>query len=250
MLLVGYLLGMTLTRIAWIAAVVIVIYLVSQSHRWLLPLVVGGLVAASAVPAVTDRMNNLWQPEPIPGVPGNSMSWRWSYWQQLLPLWRRSPLNGIGLEVVPTMTSSGLQPHSVWVQSLVEMGIVGLLALCLVLLCFVWTTRIRIRTARSAAELVAARVAGAIGIALLVMTFTENLLSETTTLWYAAAAMGGAMPASASRLSYAPLPPLRTPSRRLQWLASKFAEGAAHEYEPKHRRGADEPAARSDLERV
>jgi putative inorganic carbon (hco3(-)) transporter len=189
------LIGATFTRIAWIAAVLGVGYLVARTHRWLLPFLVGGVLGVSAIPAVSDRLGNMWEAAPVAGVPGNSLAWRLDYWGQLLPLWRHSPLNGVGLEVIPTLNGQGLEAHSVWVQSLVEMGLVGLGGLLAVTVGFVITARRRrTRFAVTASEAAAGRVAGAIGIALLTMSFTENILSETTTLWYSAAVMACGLP--------------------------------------------------------
>jgi O-antigen ligase len=138
----------------------------------------------------------MWEAAPVDGVPGNSLAWRLDYWGQLIPLWRHSPLNGVGLEVIPTLNGQGLEAHSVWVQSLVEMGLAGLVGLLAVTAGFVLTASRRARFAVTASEAAAARVGGAIGIALLTMSFTENILSETTTLWYAAAAMAFGVPAA------------------------------------------------------
>ena len=120
-------------------------------------------------------------------MPGNSLAWRLGYWGQLIPLWRHSPLNGVGLEVIPTLNGQGLEAHSVWVQALVEMGLVGVVGLLAVTAGFVLTARRRARLAVTASEAAAAK-------ALLAMSFSENLLSETTTLWYSAAVMACGLP--------------------------------------------------------
>ena len=105
---VAVLLGLTFTRVAWIAAVLGVAYLVGKRHRLLVPVLIAGVLAISTIPAVTSRIDDLWRPEPVNGVPGNSLVWRFDYWRQLVPLWRRSPLNGIGLEVIPTVAGPEL----------------------------------------------------------------------------------------------------------------------------------------------
>ena len=76
------LIGATFTRIAWIAAVLGVGYLVARTHRWLLPFLIGGVVGVSAIPAVSDRLGNMWRPPPStacratpwPGVSGTGGS--------------------------------------------------------------------------------------------------------------------------------------------------------------------------------
>ncbi len=191
---VAVLLGLTFTRVAWIAAVLGVAYLVGKRHRLLVPVLIAGVLAISTIPAVTSRIDDLWRPEPVNGVPGNSLVWRFDYWRQLVPLWRRSPLNGIGLEVIPTVRGLNFQAHSVWVQVIVELGLVGVVGLIAVIAGFVVTSRRRRRSAVTPTERAVVGVGSAVAIALLAMSFSENLLNETTTLWYAAAAIACGLP--------------------------------------------------------
>jgi len=190
----------TFTRAAWIALGLGVLVIAGRRSWRLVPLLGVALLAAVAVvPTLRSRVSALWNPPPpVPGVPESSLAWRMGYWQDLLPLGRINPLNGLGLNTVPVVRSEGLLPHNVWVQAFVEMGVVGLLALGLAVVCVAVTLH---RAARCAGGSRGERRAGvdaaaAVAVGLLAVTLTENLLSETSTLWYAAAALtlGWAVP--------------------------------------------------------
>lgn len=187
-------LGMTYARSAWIAAFVGALYLVARRNWRLVPLIIGAVVvAAVSIPSIYGRISDLWTAQaPAVGVPQNSMQWRVEYWQHLIPLTRMSPFNGMGMDMIPYIGGQGLAAHNVWVQTYVEMGYVGIAALLAAIAGFVitiWrTVRPLSHSAGRPADHVAAQISIAIGIVLFVLMQTENLLSETTTLWYAAAA--------------------------------------------------------------
>lgn len=178
----------TQTRISWFAATICVVFLIGRTYRWLLP-VLGVVVAVLATsPFVSDRLADLTAPEPLAGVPSNSLSWRIGYWFDLLGLWRESPLNGTGLDTITALGGQNLLAHNIWVQALVEMGVLGLAALIGAVLALVVTVR-RIDRGNVAGRPAAAGTATAITLAVLTTSFSENLLSETTTLWYTAIAI-------------------------------------------------------------
>lgn len=179
-------LASTLARVAWIATIAGVLYLVCRRDWRLVPaigLLCVGLIVG--VPPLTDRVADLWAPAPTAGVAENSLIWRIGYWQQLLALTRLNPINGTGFNTVPILSGEGLAAHNVWVQTLVEMGWFGVLALIVTVISIVLTIH------RAGQKHRGPSYAGAvaISISLLVTMVTENLLSETTTLWYAAAGM-------------------------------------------------------------
>ncbi len=187
----------TFTRAAWLAlALGVLVLCYRRDHRWLPVIVVTGVLGVLAVPSLHERLVNVWDPGPAPpGAPASSLAWRVGYWQDLLPLGRINPVNGIGLDVVPALRSEGLLPHNVWVQTWVELGLAGVIALVVVVVTMVRTLR------RAAVPAVGegpddggehrAALEAAVGVAvgLLAVTVSENLLDETTTLWYAAAVM-------------------------------------------------------------
>jgi len=185
--------ALTYTRAAWFAlALGVVVITARRDWRWLPALGVAGAAAFVFVPTLGDRITALWEEQPyVPGVPDNSFAWRMGYWQDLLPLGRINPLTGIGLDVVPTVRSEGLLPHNVWVQAWVEMGLVGVLALgaCVVAVVVSLARAARAGAGSTGEQRVALEAAIAVAMGLVVVSLTENVLGETTTLWYAAAVM-------------------------------------------------------------
>lgn len=177
-------LGLTYARVAWIAAALGLAYLLSRVSWKFIPPLVGALVAAGLlVPALRARIADLWAPAPSVGTPENSLVWRLQYWQELLDLNRVSPINGIGFDTIPSLGSyTGLNAHNVWVQSYVEMGVVGLFALTTAAASIAYA----LFRGRTKVPAIAHHVAVAVGLTVLATTLTENVLSETTTIWYAA----------------------------------------------------------------
>lgn len=201
-LAVGGVVLLTYTRAAWIAlALGIVVLGYRRDHRWLPGIAGAGVVGILTIPSLSDRITNVWDPAPAPtGAPTNSLVWRVGYWQDLLPLGRINPVNGIGLDVVPSLRSEGLLPHNVWVQTWVELGLVGVLALVCVLVMTTLTLRRAGRTLpkRSGEQRASLEAAIAVAVGICAVTVSENLLDETTTLWYAAAVMAAGWAANPS----------------------------------------------------
>lgn len=186
------LLVLTYTRGAWIAALVAVLVLLARWDWRALGLGVLSLVTAGVtIPAIYERIAEIWrEPEvKLPGVPDNSLDWRIGYWQDLVPMARLSPVNGLGLDTVPILGGIDLAAHNVWVQTYVELGVVGVLAMVSVVVATAATVRAAGRNGSLAPpgpHRAAQEAAVAAAWCLFLMTPTENLLSETTTLWYGA----------------------------------------------------------------
>lgn len=183
--------ALTYTRGAWAAAVIgVAVLLARWDWRALAVSMAGMATAVLTVPAFYDRVAEIWrEPEvELPGAPDNSLQWRLGYWEDLVPMARVSPVNGMGLDTVPVLGGIDLAAHNIWVQAYVEMGWVGLGALGVVAASTAVMVHRVARTATSLTGTHRAAVEGAIAGAwcLLLMTPTENLLSETTTLWYGA----------------------------------------------------------------
>lgn len=91
----------------------------------------------------------------------NSLDWRFANWQLLMPVWwDGSPLIGFGwgstrYEIQPL----GTFPHNIFVQLLVELGIVGLSLGVLLVVAFLRAVRRRYRTDPETASALAAIVA-------------------------------------------------------------------------------------------
>lgn len=208
-LLVIVVLGLTLTRVAWVAALLGVLVILGRRNWRLVPAIVAIAGAVTfAVPSLNERITSLFtSAAPVPGVPANSLQWRLDYWQELIPLARMSPFNGLGAGSATIVGTDGLEPHSTWVQVYVETGFFGIIALLFTIIGFFFTLRWVSRTSRAVpvtnCNRVAADAAIACGIVLFIFIQTENLLTETSTLWYGAAVLCGA----AARRRRTSLPP-------------------------------------------
>lgn len=196
----------TYTRAAWIAALVgVIVVLARWDWRALLIGLVSATFTALTVPAIYERLSEIWA-EPkvdLPWVPDNSLEWRVGYWADLVPMARFSPINGLGFDTIPTIGGIDLAAHNVWLQAYVEMGVVGVLAMVTVVATATITIRRSVAVDRLApvgAHRAAQEAAVAVAWVLLVLTPTENLINETTTLWYGAAILlCGTAPGGARR---------------------------------------------------
>lgn len=186
----GTLLMLTYTRSAWIAAVVGMAFLAWKQKPgllWLIP--AGGLLLLLLAPSMLQRFGDLDAPPPVPGYPSNSFGWRIAYWTELVPEGLHSPVTGLGIDSVRLTFDEGHIPHSLFVQSWVEMGLLGLVASLTVIVVIVASTRRRLREAEAGDDRSFALAAAAVGLALLVQMPSENLLTQATVYWYAAACM-------------------------------------------------------------
>jgi O-antigen ligase len=189
------LLGLTMTRIAWVAALLGALLIVGQRNRRVIPLALATCaLAVAAIAPLRARITSLFtQDSPAPGIPANSMQWRWDYWQQLIPHARMSPFNGIGAGTTSLVGSDGLQAHNTWVQVYLETGLFGVVALLTSVAGFWLTLRTAKRAARGLTpanrDWAVVHAAVAVGVVLFLFLQTENLLDETSTLWYGAAVL-------------------------------------------------------------
>lgn len=190
-LLLGGALLFTYARVGWATVAAASLYLLWQWNRKVVPLALTlGAVVAASVPAVYGRIAELWLAEPpAPGVPANSLEWRIEYWQHLIPMARLSPVNGLGYNMIQLVGGQDLYAHNVWVQTYVEMGVVGIICLVAAIIGIAVTIRQALADTPTGRQTPEIHIAAAVGISLFIMMQTENLLSENTTLWYAAAMM-------------------------------------------------------------
>ncbi len=187
----GFMLVLTYNRASWIACVIGLFYIGLRRSRF----VAGGLVivlafVVLAVPSVADRITEITEDDTsLPAdVPDNSLEWRVQYWSKLLPLARESPVTGIGPQVVATTRAERVEPHNVFVQTYVETGLFGTVTLLLAIAATGRTLSKRRRAASNDLDRALAVAAIAIAVALLVQSPSENLLNQTMTWWYFAAA--------------------------------------------------------------
>lgn len=109
-------------------AVALGVFLVVR-HGWF-GLAVWLLVALSAA-AVVDpgsiRADELGAGSEV-GAEADTFAWRVGYWKANLPRFWDNPVTGIGLGRVSQLNDGGNPPHSTVVQSIVEMGLAGILS--------------------------------------------------------------------------------------------------------------------------
>jgi O-antigen ligase len=187
----GAALVLTLARGAWIAATAGLVLLGIKLERRLLWLLAAGVLAAIALaPSTVARVQDLTDEHYTGNGNANSLEWRIQYWGELIESSSGTTrLNGIGLEEVQRTTTEELQPHNVFVQTYVELGAFGVAALIAVI-ATMWIYLVdRARVARTPFDRGVAWGACAVGLALLVLFVSENLLTYVGAYWYGAAAM-------------------------------------------------------------
>jgi O-antigen ligase len=174
------LLVFTYARAAWAAMLIGALYLLAQRRRRLVWVLIAVCVAvALLVPSIGSRLGDLSSSAPTPGDgDANSLSWRVEYWQEILPLWAENPVSGIGLDQVSTRTPSGNEPHSGFVQALVETGIVGFVALVALVVALSRDLAAARRRATDELDRWMALAATAVAVGFLLQLFTENLLTQ------------------------------------------------------------------------
>ncbi len=225
-------LGLTYTRGAWVGFVVGLLVLVWLYNRALiLAVVAAGVVVVLAVPSVSARIHDL---SSDPNTPRhvNSLEWRFRYWGEVLPLAAQNPLTGVGLGSSSQELDSGKAPHNDYLRSLVELGIVGLLAYVALLVTFVRTAWRAYRVAPPGIQRGIALGTLAFSVALGLVSIADNINDQVVLLWYVFAFMAmanwiartgsaaAAVPALEPPAQDAPpVPPTRTLDRQ-KWTSS------------------------------
>jgi putative inorganic carbon (HCO3(-)) transporter len=196
------LLTLTMTAILGATAGLLAVGLL-QSKRVIVALVLAGLCALLMLPSLASRIDNMTQTDAAANIEsGNSLEWRWEYWQEVLPLVNTNPVTGIGLNMTQYNTKAAKQPHSDVVRAFVEMGLLGLAAYVTLLVLFI-TTGVKAVRASMAGTFDRGVAVGYLGCAAAVVTasLTANIMSNVVTLWYfmtfaAAASVVGRHPVS------------------------------------------------------
>jgi O-antigen ligase len=188
--LAGALLLLTYSRAAWLAALVgLLAVAILQSHRLFWALIVVLFVVVVMVPSVTTRVSDLSGSTRKTGasstqVDKNSVSWRFDYWKRILPDARQNPLTGLGLDMVRLTQPEHYAPHNVYIQSIVELGVVGFLAFLALIAAIASDLRRAWRRARGRFEVGMVLGVTLVALGLLMQTFSENLLQEFENQWY------------------------------------------------------------------
>ncbi len=125
----------TLSRGAWIVFILAMILMGSLRYRKLLgflpPLL---LIAVVALPAVRDRILNIFEPSHY-AAGRSAWEWRLDTWEEIGPMVKEKPWLGHGLAMVET--EFGILTHNDYLRLLAEVGMLGLLAY-LVLIISLW----------------------------------------------------------------------------------------------------------------
>ncbi|MBJ7596259.1 MAG: O-antigen ligase family protein [Candidatus Dormibacteraeota bacterium] len=179
----------TYTRSAWIAVVVglfAVAYL--GRRRAMLAIMIGTmLVSLVAVPTIAARFADLGQSTNPSGTASNSLTWRFNYWGQVLPLAAKDPITGIGLKMSSFATNQQKEPHNDFLRAYVETGVVGTVAYFALLISMVVVARHALRFTKrrpsSYERSIAVGFAGCV-IAFVLISIVSNVISEVIVLWY------------------------------------------------------------------
>jgi O-antigen ligase len=191
------LLGLSLARVAWVAAGIAVgVVGIVQARRMLAGAVLVAALAIAFVPAIGQRVDEL-RTEPAPNIGGDANSWefRTRYWGEILPRWEEDRLLGVGLGTIEQTESARLEPHNIYVQTVVEMGVLGCAALSLVFVAVAWDLRAAWRRLPIGRSLGRGLFAAGAGIALGVAIggVSDNLLTTAVVHLYAAVALAAAI---------------------------------------------------------
>ncbi|HET7389129.1 MAG TPA: O-antigen ligase family protein [Nocardioidaceae bacterium] len=159
-----------------------------HSRRVLVGLVVAGLCAFVVAPQLVARVNSVGPTSASynsPGYHSSSLLWRFSYWEQVLPLANADPVTGIGLNMTATMTEQNKQPHNDFLRAYVEEGVVGELAFLAVLAAMV---ALGVRATRASPRGSLDRGVGAgflaCAVAIVASSAADNVFTNVAVQWY------------------------------------------------------------------
>ena len=179
----------TFTRSAWIATVlgVFAVGIMGRRRMTLVVMVAAIMVSVVAFPTILQRFADLGTSTSAAGYASNSLSWRFDYWGQVLPLAAKDPITGIGLDMSSLATSQQKEPHNDFLRSFVETGIIGTIAYIALLIsmglvarhAMRFTRRRRLSYERSVAVGFAACV-----MAFVILSIVSNVITQVVVLWY------------------------------------------------------------------
>ena len=179
----------TFTRSAWIACVIgLFAVAIMGRRRLMLGLMVAAImVSLVALPSIAGRFADLGSSTSAAGYSSNSLSWRFSYWGDVLPLASKDPITGIGLNMSSYETSQQKEPHNDFLRAYVETGVIGTIAYLALLLSMVLVARDSMRFTKRRAWTYERSIAvgfAACVTAFLVISLVSNVITEVIVLWY------------------------------------------------------------------
>ncbi|MGA2030673.1 MAG: O-antigen ligase family protein [Thermoguttaceae bacterium] len=171
----------------------------ATKHRWrfvLLTLLGAPLIWLSLSERLQNRYTTLIDPSLGPASAQESAESRIVFFRMAVDIWREHPLFGVGPACFSIASGTGMQAHSLYGQTMSELGTVGLAALGAMILCYLWNYLEARRVCRnipsSCESLFCYQVVMATGIALLQLLFfglSGHNLFRYHWLWYAAFAV-------------------------------------------------------------
>ena len=187
----------TYSRGSWFALIIgLIVVGVLQSPRTILLMLGVAVVLAVSVPPITARLLDLQQGPNVAGIEGNSLAWRFEYWDTLIDLANDSPIVGIGPKMTQYVTDSAKVPHNDYLRAYVETGVLGLSAYIAVVAALIHTARHALSWAPAGlGQGVAVGFAGCVA-SFLLFSVAENLMSQVVVLWYFAAFAAAAVTVS------------------------------------------------------
>jgi len=179
------LLTYTRTALVGTATGLLIVGLV-QNKRVILGLVVAAAVGLAVVPGAADRFTALGGSDGTASASsGNSLEWRLGYWTEILPLAKKNPVTGIGLNGTQFETDEAKQPHNDFLRAYVETGLLGLGAYLAALAGMVGLgIRAVKRTVAGTFERGAATGFLATAVAFVAVSAVANVISNVVVLWY------------------------------------------------------------------
>lgn len=181
---------LTYTRSAWLAVVVGVLVVAWPHSRSLVVVIVVAAVAASLlIPSMASRWSDLSETRRASGDAGNSLVWRLEHWDTSVEQAADRPVTGIGLGNTGGLTEGGRQLHNDLVRAYVEVGAIGVLAYLALLATLARDVVRARRRARDGLERALAGGAAGVLAALVVVSLSDNVMSQTSVVWYGAAVL-------------------------------------------------------------
>lgn len=180
----------TYSRTSYVAFLVGLVVVIILGRRRGLMIVAGLAVAAALLfPGVADRLNEVGQATTVRGTAGDSLAWRFDYWQDIIGVGEGHRITGLGLGVASDLTEQGREPHNDFVRAFVEVGWIGLIAFAGLMLALGKRVMraLAVTSPRGGATGFSRGLAegfAAVFAAYLVASVTGNLMTQLILLWY------------------------------------------------------------------
>lgn len=196
---------LTYTVGAWLATIAGLLVVAAVNERKLgLALVVAVVAAVVMVPGIGDRIEQSGLADDASSEQPTSLTWRLSFWGDVVHLADSNPITGIGLSGTELVTVRGKQAHNDFLRSYVEMGVVGLAAYLGLVAALVACARGVLRRARDGLDRGLAVALVGCTAAFVLASLAANVFRSVALLWYllalAALAINAGRLAEAGRL--------------------------------------------------